>query len=259
MCRAKSEGGVRCVGHLRSLQEKYNSDMDYWTSEVESRTAKVEQANTSRNRRDLRIAERKVDESINGLGTVAVEMAEAEARRAAAEKKEKRTKTTFVGADLKESEWALLTEEAKALGFSNRSELIRSRLQQLPEIRGVEAVSTPRQEWAGSGNPYGRNPTQGRKAGYERENRGVRIDDGTLNRLEAEAEVFGLTRSDYTRCLLLDLDPRSLGHHIGKKNTEYIEGKLATQEEAHIITAQDAKTFWHDQVLEVRLKHPVSV
>lgn len=261
MCKAKSEGGQRCAGCLRKKQTRTNKAYDDWVKRVAEVEYQIENEIPAPNKaRNLVIAKRNLEETIEKMGKVAVELAEAEVRRNEKIKTKPQAKNRFMGADLKASEWAILTEEAKALGYKSRSALIRKRLRDLPTIKSVEATSTKRQEWEnGAGATWGRQPTTGAKGNYERGSRGVRTDDATIERLEAEAEIFGITRSDYTRCLLLDLDPRSLGHHIGEKRAEELREKVGNREQNHTVTAQDTKTFWTDQVLEVRRNLGITV
>lgn len=262
MCRAISEGGVRCVGHLRKARDTAEMKLDDWTAKVNQRRIIVENHDTKENRRNLERAEANVEAYTAKLASLVVEEAEAEARKAAAEANKQNTKALnqFLACELKPEEWELIREEAKALGYNSRSQLVRKRLTALPEIRSVEGANTPKQEWRGNKSQF-RQPTQGRNRlrGYEREANGVRVDADTLERLDREAELFGISRSDYVRALLLDLDPRSLGHHVGRRRSEELQDFITLEEQGHIITAQDARTYWHNRILEVRLKHPVSV
>lgn len=262
MCRAIADGGVRCIGHLRKARDTAEAKLDDWTAKVNQRRIIVENHDTKENRRNLERAEANVETYTARLASLVVEEAEAEARRAAAEANKQNTKALkqFLACELKPEEWELIREEAKALGYDSRSQLVRKRLTGLPEIRSVEGAKTPKQEWRGNQSPY-RQATQGknRPQGYEREANGVRVDADTLERLDREAELFGISRSDYVRALMLDLDPRSLGHHIGRKKSDELWEFITVEEQGHIITAQDARTYWHNRILEVRLKHPISV
>jgi hypothetical protein len=244
MCRV----GKRCATHIRENYKKQQEAEELWASEVSVRRTQVAASPNRRTRQSLRVAEGALAKAKEKVEAARAEHQEQEDREAKIVKPQGNGQLTDFAATLfKGEEWEGLANEAAGRGIS-RSELIRERLGQLPRITARTASPRPPVET----KTHGRQPTDGTEGIYRRETRGVRIPPEVLVRLDAEASLFGLSRSDYTRALVLELDPRRLGNHVGSSNAQTIAEQLQAHEAANNVTAADAASYWQEQVQDIR-------
>lgn len=260
MCRAKSESGRRCLGHIRKQKTHLQQQLMVWQIEVQRREKIVEQQPTSRNRRDLQVATTRVETTHKKIDEVLLEETKAEMRKqeqaeAKAKQPVSQRKNKELGAYLKPGEWAELEAQARDYNIP-LSTLVRKRLNEPPYIENVLSGVKTRVQRKGHHSSF-RDATEGvNDAGmYQREKRRIRTTEATNQRLTEEAFLFGLTRSDYARCLLLDIDPRTFGYHLGDDQVEANTRMFRTAEESNGVSSEDVKGFWLERVGQVRNKY----
>jgi len=257
MCKSKIDGGQRCLGHISQFKEQQQRKADYWQDEVERRAERLEASPSAVNRRNLSIAESALGKAQKKVEGFQQEEETILARRAEKSDEGKTaSKDIFLAPDLRTDEWEELDRLAGE-GWESRSDLVRTRLLDLPAISKASAEQVGRQKFDGGGNGWGRRPTQGTAGKYLRESRGVRIDEETQERLNEEAAVFGITRSDYVRCLLFKQDPRKVGHHIGDKGAEVLQGNASYREELAGVDGAGAPAYWKGQIKAIRSKYGI--
>lgn len=260
MCRAKTEGGRRCLGHIRKQKASLESQLAYWEMELDYRTKRVEGAPNAENRNRVARVENRITSIRNKIDAVMLEETEAEIRKereaeARANAPVGQKKDKELGAYLKPGEWAELEAQARDYGLT-LSALVRKRLNEPPYIADVRSGVRTRVERKGHHAPF-RDATEGvnDNGEYHRGKRRIRVTEATNQRLTEEADLFGLTRSDYARCLLLDIDPRTFGHHLGDDTVEAQTRAFFQAEEAEGVDDESVKGFWLGKVGDVRQKY----
>lgn len=269
MCKSKAAGGKRCRSHIYA---NYNNKLEWkerWEETLDQRWAKILRFTEVRNWKTLTEEERETYKAkayahdrrnlINAENNVAkftqlVEEAELEKMNyelTLQKRTRKSGKKQFLGVDLKQEEWDYLTQVAIDRGYSSRSELVRELLNGLPVIRPFLAGTESVQHWDGT-NTWGRQPTTGRKGNYYREAHGVRVTEDELQRLEREAGLFGLTRSDYVRALVMGRDPRTFGYHISTIRREESLNVIAKAEQIAGVTEQNVQQYWAEAIRKER-------
>lgn len=248
MCKSQVDGGQRCdnADHIRKRLAKSRTQRVEAEKHLQNR---IKECEANKNWQ----TERNLESARNMLAKAKVRLEQAEAAKMEfdlqpTEKNHGKGKglDKFIGACFKPGEWERLDEEARARGI-NRSDLVRERLDGYPSINPVLAGVSPWQKWEGDRSPY-RQPTQGVKGNYRRESRGVRVTEADLTRLEREAGLFGLKRSDYVRALVVGLDPRTYGHHISAENAEEQLAVIEQVEQAEKVEPQNVQAFWRERI-----------
>lgn len=250
MCRSKAENGARCAGHVRAEHTK-------WKQRKEQQEMKLAQIIKDRDE-GKPIRKQTVDRARAALAKSNSKVEQAEAELADIElRKEKNVRgrgqslNKFLGGCLKPEEWDALRAEATQKE-TTVSELVRERLNGYPAIKPVLAGDRPWQRWNDGATGGRRIPTQGGGNNYQRENQGVRVSETKLAQLEREAGLFGLTRSDYVRSLVMGVDPRTFGHHI---STGYAENQIAhikRVENINNVTPATAQEYWTEAIRKER-------
>lgn len=248
MCRT---AGRRCHSHVEQDHTRAVARLNKWKAAIPEREDAYQISQTSKNLERLQTAKRNLDVEEAKVTAFNKELQKIKDRAASATGD---GLGDFAGMNLKGSEWEQLAEEAAASGVS-RSELIRDKLNRLPEISPLGAASLPRPEYKGD-TTIGRHPTNGVTDGeYKRHCRGVRIDERTRERLKDEAAIFGLETSDYERCLVMGLDPRAIGHHHKQEKADALREKIEDLENPANVNPQTVQNFWHEKVQEVRARY----
>lgn len=257
MCRSKADGGYRCRSHIRQTLDQQIEKLDYWLIEVERRKAQAEEEPNALNRRKVRDGEKALQGQKEKVVALDDELLEAEKRASQEKKTRKPVHTSYLNADLRQDEWEQLNEEARLLGYKNRSHFIRARINEMPTIEASRGEDLPYLQINGGNGTGGRPATEGVAGDYERGTRGVRLSPAELERLDAEANIFGLTRSDYVRALILGQDPRKLGHHMADGRREGIKKNVIAWAEENAKAGGGVSTtrFWKRAVKEVRANH----
>lgn len=248
MCRA---GGRRCHSHVEQDKTNALARLNKWREALPDREAAYQQHQTSKNLERLEAAKRNLKIEEEKVAAFTQELQKIKDRAGSATGS---GLAEFAGVNLKGSEWELLAAEAASAGVS-RSELVREKLDSLPVIAPVGAAALPRPEYKGD-NTIGRHPTNGVTEGdYKRGPRGVRYDETNNARLKDEAAIFGLETSDYMRCLVMGLDPRSIGHHHKQEKADSLREKIEDLENPADVNPQTVQNFWHQKVQEVRARY----
>ena len=246
MCKSKAEGGQRCASHIRKNHASKLSRKVEAAKNLEFRKQQLEQKDNWETRRNLANAERLLAKAEAEFQDAEAEKMELDLRPTEKNHGKGKSLTKFIGSCLKPGEWEQLNHDARERGIS-RSELVRERLDGYPTINPVLAGVSPWQKWEGDRSPY-RQPTQGVKGNYHRESRGVRVTEADLTRLEREAGLFGLKRSDYVRALVMGRDPRTFGYHISAEHAEEQLWMLETVEHAGRVEPQNVQAFWQERI-----------
>lgn len=257
MCRSKAEGGNRCRSHIKMTLNQQKEKLDYWLIEVEQRKLQAENEPNALNRRKVRDGEKALEGQKEKISALDDELFEAEKRASQERKTRKPVHTSFLNADLRQDEWEQLNQEARLLGYRNRSQFIRARLTEMPTIEASKAEDIPYLEIHGGNDTGGRPATEGVSGSYERGTRGVKLPPAELERLEAEADIFGISRSDYVRALILGQDPRKLGNHMADDRKASIKKNIIAWAEENAKAGGGVSTtrFWKRAITEVRANH----
>lgn len=248
MCRA---GGRRCHGHVEQDKTNALARLKKWREALPVREAAYQQHQTSKNLERLEAAKRNLTIEEEKVAAFTKELEKIKDRGS---RDTGSGLSEFASVNLKGSEWEHLAAEAEEAGVS-RSELVRERLASFPVITPVGAATLPRPEYKGD-TTIGRHPTNGVTEGdYKRGARGVRYDETNNARLKDEAAIFGLETSDYMRCLVMGLDPRSIGHHHKQEKADSLREKIEDLENPAELTPQTVERFWHEKVQQVRARY----
>ena len=243
------------MGHIKKQRTELDSSLEYWRSEVERRTTVNLTSSNTKSRKDVQNAQIALSRVEAKRVSLKAEEKELEERATFKSGEGEEGLTEFLGNDLSGDDWNTLDEAARDNGYESRSAYVRELLQSLPTIVGSASEAGKLPVKGAPASNWGRRPTQGTQGGqgsYERHGRGVRVTRTELERLEKESALFGISRSDYVRCLLLGDDPRKFGHHVGSSTAEDTRKRNSYFEESNGVGALEAQAWWHDHIRAIR-------